>query len=67
MLTEQIEPVTGPEPWETRLMLTEQWVLQRPLLKPRVEAADNAYAKLLEDFGKFTGAATTKPSTAGGR
>ena len=48
-------------------MLTEQWVLQRPLLKPRVEAADTAYAKLLEDFGKFAGAATTKPSTAGGR
>jgi hypothetical protein len=67
MLTEQIEPVTGPEPWETRLMLTEQWVLQRPLLKPRVEAADAAYAKLLADMGKYAAAAPTKPSTSGGR
>lgn len=67
MLTEQIEPVTGPEPWETRLMLTEQWVLQRPLLKPRVEVADAAYAKLLTDLGKYTGASTGSPGGAGGR
>ena len=30
------------------MMLTEQWLLQRPLLKPRVDAADAAYEKLLD-------------------
>jgi hypothetical protein len=59
MLTEPIDPVTGPEPWETRLVLTEQWALQRPLLKPRVEAADAAYAALVEHFNRITGAAAT--------
>jgi hypothetical protein len=66
MLTEPIDPVTGPEPWETRLMLTEQWVLQRPLLKPRVEAADAAYAKLLADFSRITGLPAASSATGGG-
>jgi len=66
MLTEQIEPVTGPEPWETRLMLTEQWVLQRPLLKPRVDIADAAYAKLVTDMEKFSGP-SSRPGSSGGR
>jgi hypothetical protein len=65
MLTEPIDPVTGPEPWETRLLLTEQWVMQRPLLKPRVEAADAAYAKLLAEFSRITGAAATGGSSGG--
>jgi hypothetical protein len=65
MLTEPIDPVTGPEPWETRLLLTEQWVLQRPLLKPRVEAADAAYAKLLADFGRVTGISVANSGSGG--
>jgi hypothetical protein len=58
MLTEPYEtPITGNEAWENREVLTEQWRLQRPLLKPRIDMADAAYAKLLDQWMKYTGAA----------
>jgi hypothetical protein len=58
MLTEPYEtPITGNEAWENREVLTEQWRLQRPLLKPRIDLADAAYAKLLDQWMKYTGAA----------
>jgi hypothetical protein len=63
MLSEPIDPITGPEPWETRTLLSEQWLLQRPLLKPRVDVADAAYQKILVELGKFTGA---PPATSSG-
>jgi len=57
MLTEPYEtPITGNEAWENREVLTEQWRAQRPLLKPRIDLADAAYAKLLDQWTKFTGA-----------
>jgi hypothetical protein len=44
-------------PWETRILETEQWPLQRPMLKPQVARADAAYASILEAMAKFPGAA----------
>ena len=49
--------------FETRLMLDEQWLLQRPLLKPQVDLADAAYQKLLDTWTKYSGVA---PPTTGG-
>jgi len=40
--------------FDTRRMLDEQWLLQRPLLKPRVDAADALYQKLLDDNSKYS-------------
>jgi hypothetical protein len=57
IMVERIEPLTGPEPWETRTVLAEEWLLQRPLLKPHVDAADAAYEQLLMSLQKFTAAA----------
>ena len=56
ILTDPIDtPITGNEPWETRLTLTDQWLLQQPLLRPRVDAADALYQKLLDEWAKFAG------------
>ncbi|HEY6123181.1 MAG TPA: CehA/McbA family metallohydrolase [Steroidobacteraceae bacterium] len=54
IMVERIEPQTGPEPWETRTVLAEEWLLQRPLLKPHVDAADAAYEQLLISLQKYT-------------
>ena len=35
----------------------EQWLLQRPLLKPQVDMADAAYQKLLDTWTKYSGRA----------
>jgi hypothetical protein len=51
-------PISGNEPWETRLTLVDQWLLQQPLLRPRVDAADALYQKLLDDWSAFTNAPT---------
>ena len=62
ILTDSIDtPIQGNEPWETRLTLTDQWILQQPLLRPRVDAADALYMKLLEKWSTFSGVAP--PST----
>jgi hypothetical protein len=62
ILTDSIDtPIQGNEPWETRLTLTDQWILQQPLLRPRVDAADALYVKLLEKWSTFSGVAP--PST----
>lgn len=52
-----IEPVDqfSTNPWETRVLETEQWPLQRVLLKPRVNAADAAYQKILDQLAKYSG------------
>jgi hypothetical protein len=57
MLNEEIPPIVnaGPEPWETRALTAEHWLLQRPLLKPRIERADAAYQQLIADFEKIYG------------
>jgi hypothetical protein len=67
ILVEPIEPVVsgGPEPWETRTLLAEEWLLQRPLLRPRVEAADAAYLKLLasvESYPRSSASITSAPT-----
>jgi hypothetical protein len=51
-------PIQGNEPWETRLTLVDQWLLQQPLLRPRVEAADALYQKLLDEWSQFSGVAS---------
>jgi hypothetical protein len=58
VLNEEIPPIVnaGPEPWETRTLTGEQWLLQRPLLKPRIERADAAYRQLIAEFETFHGA-----------
>jgi hypothetical protein len=57
MLTEPYEsPITGNESWENREVQTEQWRKQRPLLKPRIDIADAAYAKLLDQWTSLHGA-----------
>ncbi len=64
MRTEPYEtPITGNESWENREVQTAQWRLQRPLLKPRIDIADAAYAKLLAHWSEVTG--TPVPATAG--
>lgn len=56
ILTDPIDtPIQGNEPWETRLTLTDQWILQQPLLRPRVDAADLLYQKLLTQWSQFSG------------
>jgi hypothetical protein len=56
ILTDPIDtPISGNEPWETRLTLADQWLLQQPLLRPRVNAADALYQKLLDEWAKFAG------------
>jgi hypothetical protein len=40
--------------------LAEQWLLQRPLLKPRIERAEAAYRQLVVDFEKFNGSGSGK-------
>ena len=46
-------PIQGNEPWETRLTLVDRWLLQQPLLKPRVDAADALYQRLLDQWATF--------------
>jgi len=62
MLGEEIPTIVnaGPEVWETRTLMSEQWLLQRPLLKPRIDLADAAYRQLVTDFEKFNGVGSGK-------
>jgi hypothetical protein len=63
LLTEPYEtPITGNEPWETRALLPAQWLLQQPLLRPRIAMADAAYEKILAEWAKYSGSA--KPTAA---
>jgi hypothetical protein len=56
ILTDPIDvPILYDEPWETRLTLSDQWILQQPLLRPRVGAADKLYQKLLDRWSAFAG------------
>ena len=64
ILTDPIDtPISGNEVWETRLTLQDQWLLQQPLLKPTVDAADAAYQKLLDLHAKFAAPLTGKVSS----
>jgi hypothetical protein len=64
ILTDPIDtPVSGNEVWETRLTLQDQWLLQQPLLKPTVDAADAAYQKLLDLHAKFAAPVPGKVSS----
>jgi hypothetical protein len=64
ILTDPIDtPISGNEVWETRLTLQDQWLLQQPLLKPTVDAADAAYQKLLDLHAKFAAPAPAKVSS----
>jgi len=56
MLVEPIEATGNNEYWETRLQMADEWLLQRPLLKPRVTAADARYQALLDQLAKFEAA-----------
>jgi hypothetical protein len=63
LLTEPYEtPITGNEPWETRALLPAQWLLQQPLLRPRIAMADAAYEKILAEWAKYSGSA--KPTAS---
>jgi hypothetical protein len=67
ILTDPIDtPIQGNEPWETRLTLTDQWILQQPLLRPRVDAADVLYRKLLDRWSGITGRAVPEPVPTAG-
>jgi hypothetical protein len=58
LATEPYEtPITGNEPWETRALLPAQWLLQQPLLRPRIAMADAAYQKILDEWTKYSGVA----------
>ncbi|GGI85009.1 hypothetical protein GCM10007973_22010 [Polymorphobacter multimanifer] len=58
MLTEPYEtPVIGNEPWENRTILSEQWLQQRPLLRPEIEKASAAYQALLTRWQSYPKAA----------
>lgn len=63
ILTDPVDtPISGNEVWETRLTLQDQWLLQQPLLKPTIDAADAAYQKILDQHAKF---AAPAPATLG--
>jgi hypothetical protein len=63
ILTDPIDtPISGNEPWETRLTLADQWLLQQPMLRARVEAADALYKKLLDQFNQFEATRSQKTS-----
>lgn len=67
LATEPYEsPVTGNEPWETRAILPAQWLMQQPLLRPRINIADAAYQKLLDEWSKFSGVAMPTAAAAPG-
>jgi hypothetical protein len=67
ILTDPIDtPIQGNEPWETRLTLTDQWILQQPLLRPRVDAADTLYQKLLDKWSTYSGVSPTASTSAPG-
>jgi len=51
----EASPNDNADRFETRLMLDTQWLLQRPLLKPQVDAADASYQKLLALWSKYSG------------
>jgi hypothetical protein len=53
LLVEQIDSTNDLEYWETRKMLADEWLTQRPLLKPTVAEADKLYQALLDRFATF--------------
>jgi hypothetical protein len=61
----EASPNADADRFETRMMLDTQWLLQRPLLKPQVDAADASYQKLLDLWSKFSG--TTAASIGAAR
>jgi len=63
MLVEPIEPTGSNEYWETRQLLADEWLLQRPLLKPRVAAADARYQELLDQITRFEATRSAGPKT----
>jgi hypothetical protein len=53
LLVEPIDSTNDLEYWETRRMLADEWLSQRPMLKPTVAAADELYEALLDRFATF--------------
>jgi hypothetical protein len=60
----EASPNDNADRFETRMMLDTQWLLQRPLLKPQVDAADASYQKLLVLWSKFSGMPPTASAGA---
>jgi len=54
LLVEQIDATNDLEYWETRKTLADEWLRQRPLLKPRVAEAELRYQALLDRLATFT-------------
>jgi hypothetical protein len=54
LLVEQIDSTNDLEYWETRTTLADEWLQQRPLLKPRVAEADRLYQALLDRLATFS-------------
>jgi hypothetical protein len=54
LLVEQIDATNDLEYWETRHILADEWLLQRPLLKPRIAAADALYQQMLDKLGTYS-------------
>jgi hypothetical protein len=63
MLVEPIEATGNNEYWETRQLMADEWLLQRPLLKPRVAGADARYQQLLDEIAKFETARSAGTTT----
>ncbi len=62
MLTEPYEtPVVGNEPWENRTILSEQWLQQRPLLRPEIEKAQAGYQAILDRWKQRGGPSAGTP------
>jgi len=53
LLVEQIDATNDLEYWETRKTLADEWLRQRPLLKPRVAEAELRYQALLDKLATF--------------
>jgi hypothetical protein len=50
LVTVPIDPNSDLEAWETGETLVDQWPQQLPLLRPRIDAADQRYRQLLDRF-----------------
>jgi len=53
LLVEQIDATNDLEYWETRKTLADEWLQQRPLLKPKIAAADQRYQQILDRLNTF--------------
>jgi hypothetical protein len=56
-----VDPMGDLEAWETKEKIVSEWRRQLPLLKPRIEQADERYVQLLERWRALAAKAARLP------